>query len=272
MTVLLRCLQVLGLNAVPAGGFLLGAWSWDTALALYWFENLFGGLLIGLRIALHRRWTGKRGHFRAHALGAAQTGDKKLPKRAPGSFLASFLAPTLIVTLAHGLFVGFALRRLLPGAAAGTASEPLRSGVLALAGLLLVGFCIDLVQLREWPFARLKDLAEYHLGRVVLVHLAILGGFVFMTWRGHEPQRFYLAFAALKTMADLSTLLFRAAGVERLEMDTPPSWLAGAMNRMESKYRGEDFETYWHRAREQERELAADDEQVQKAPRRRGSP
>lgn len=267
MNLLWRCLQAVGLNAIPAGGFLLGSWSWDTALKLYWFENLLGGLFIGLRIALHRRWTGKGGHYRAHSFGAASATGKEKPKRLPGSLLASFLVPTILFTAAQGLFLGFALNRLLPAAAEATSAMSWRAGALAIAGLLAGGFVWDLRSLRERPFLWLRELAEYHLGRVVLVHLAILGGFVFMAWRGHQPQTFFLAFAALKTMADLGNLLARAAGIERVEMETPPSWFAGFMNKLGSKYRGEDFRDYWQRQREQERELVAEDEQVQRPGR-----
>jgi Family of unknown function (DUF6498) len=266
LNLFLRALQALGLNAVPAGGFFLGTWSWDTALTLYWFENLLGGLFIGLRIALHRRWTDKRGHFRAHSLGMAQAAPQEnKPRREPGSLLSSFLVPTVVFTLAHGLFLGFALRNLLPHAGSGTAVAPLRWGALALGCLLAIGFAIDLTSLRARPFAWLREMAELHLGRVVLVQLAILVGFVLMAWRGHEPQRFLLAFAALKTLADIGNLSARALGVQRLDIATPSPWFAGMMNRLGKKSHGEDFETYWQRLREQQQELEEEDEWMRNA-------
>ena len=262
MSVLWRCLQALGLNAVPAGGFLLGSWSWDTALKLYWFENLVGGLLIGLRIALHRRWTGKRGHFRPHAFSSAPSYGKQEPAKHSGSLLASFLAPTMLFTVVHGFFIG--VLGLLPGAQTVDGSGHLRAGALAIAALLLAGFLYDLVSLRERSLRWVLDLAEYHLGRVVLVQLAIVGGFMFMVWWGHRPQAFFLAFAGLKTMADISGLFVRAAGIERVEIETPPPWLARTMNKMGSKYRGEDFLEYWQRQRQQDAKLAEEDEEVRK--------
>jgi hypothetical protein len=136
--------------------------------------------------------------------------------------------------------------------------------VLVLVGLLSIGFAVDLSTLRQRPFAWLVGLAEIHLGRVVLVQLAILIGFVLLTWRGHEPQRFLLAFAALKTMADLGNVFSRALGVERLEIETPSPWFAAMMNRLGAKSSGEDFATDWQRQREEQRALAAEDEQVMK--------
>lgn len=262
MSVLWRCLQALGLNAVPAAGFLLGSWSWDTALRLYWFENLMGGLLIGLRIALHRRWTGKRGHFRVHSFASAPAYSKQEPARQRGSLLVSFLVPTILFTVVHGFFIG--ALGLLPGAQSGEGGGHLRTGALVIAALLVAGFLYDLVSLRERSLRWVLDLAEYHLGRVVMVQLAIVGGFMFMVWWGHRPQAFFLAFAGLKTMADVSSLFVRAAGIERIEMETPPPWLARTMNRMGSKYRGEDFLEYWQRRREQDTKLAEEDEQVRK--------
>lgn len=249
---------------MPAGGFLLGSWSWDTALKLYWFENLIGGLLIGLRIALHRRWTGKRGHFRVHSFSSAPAPahGKQEPARQRGSLLASFLVPTILFTVVHGFFIG--VLGLLPGAQSGDGGGHLRAGALAIAALLAAGFLYDLVSLRERPLRWVLDLAEYHLGRVVLVQLAIVGGFMFMVWWGHRPQAFFLAFAALKTMADVGGLFARSAGIQRIEMETPPPWLARTMNKMGSKYRGEDFLEYWRRQREQAAKLAEEDEQVGK--------
>lgn len=63
MNPIVRFVQTVGITSVPLGGFFVGGWSPATLLAVYWFENLFGSLLIAARIGLHWRLTRKRGHY-----------------------------------------------------------------------------------------------------------------------------------------------------------------------------------------------------------------
>ncbi len=65
---IVRLLQVVGVNSVPAFGVFAAGWTATTALALYWCENVLVILLVGLRLWLHRRSTHKRGHWEAPLL------------------------------------------------------------------------------------------------------------------------------------------------------------------------------------------------------------
>src|SRR5437660_1381164 len=96
-----RLLIAIGINAVIIWGVGWEGWSGATALTVYWFENLFGSILVAVRIAIHRWLTRKRGHFRAQ-LGVTTTG----PKGGFDSFLSEFLAGSLAFTLGHGVFLG----------------------------------------------------------------------------------------------------------------------------------------------------------------------
>ena len=43
---IIRALQILGVNAVPAWGFFDDHWSASTTLVVYWFENIIATLLV----------------------------------------------------------------------------------------------------------------------------------------------------------------------------------------------------------------------------------
>ena len=108
-------LRVLGLNAVPVGGVMLAGWSTGTGLALYWCETLLGTATNAVRIALHRRMTGKRGHYRGQLGVEINAGDDP-PARRPArgrtqwrSFLTEYLVGSLVFTFAHGLFLAIIL-------------------------------------------------------------------------------------------------------------------------------------------------------------------
>jgi hypothetical protein len=148
MEILRQLLIKLGVNAIPLGGFLFGGWSGATALAIYWFENLIGSLLIASRIAIHRRLTHKRGHWSAQLGVSVTAGTGATPKEpAFGSFLTEFLTTSLAFTFVHGLFLGAVLVVIvivhaLPDPAG------FRAGALGVTAFLLFDFAIDLIKLK----------------------------------------------------------------------------------------------------------------------------
>ena len=81
-------LSVLFNNGLVIWGLGWAGWSGPTALAIYWGENAIGTIFIALRIWLHRRLTGKRGHYRNHF---GQTS---------GGFLTDYLTTSVVFTLA----------------------------------------------------------------------------------------------------------------------------------------------------------------------------
>jgi hypothetical protein len=249
--VAVRLLQLLGLNAVPLAGLFFAGWSPATALALYWCENVVGSALVAARIAMHRSATRTRGHWRTH-LGLQITGTVKVAGRkkpadvAPKTLLAEFVWGTAAFTLAHGIFLGLLLIGMMK-------VEPdraeLRNGLFAMVGIQLVGFAWDSFTIGERPFAWVKALAERSFARVVLVHLAIIGG-AFLTFGRPHPERFFLVFGALKLASDLASWL--PLSLPPPDPERPPrvmAWLAG-----------DRFREHWRREATAKRAADAADE------------
>ncbi len=247
MSLFRRLLLVLGLNVVPIAGITLASWGSATAMASYWFESLLGVILISIRIAAHRRITRKQGHYRAqlNSAGAGRTGTPA--KTSKTTFLAEYLTTGLVFSLAHGFFLAFfsLVTRQTPDI------EALRTGIGVIATLQLVGFAFDMLGLRERPFAWVKHLAQASLGRIVLIHLALIAG-VALAAIFAKNDLFLLPFAGLKLLADLGGV-FRF-GVRE---DTVPGWLPGVVDKLKP---GDSFEAYLARERERERVQAQVDE------------
>lgn len=263
-------LRVLGLNAVPVGGVMLAGWSTGTGLALYWCETLLGTATNALRIALHRRFTNKRGHYRGQLGVEINAGDSQ-PSRQTArgrtkwrSFLTEYLVGSLVFTFAHGLFLAIILGAFIK-------SWPAKSDLLyGLAGIALFqagGLAVDLTTLREWPFARLKLQVQSAMGRVVLVHLAIIFGMALVFWL-EKPGSFFWVFGGLKTVSDVGGLFAGRSGAmadANAAPAAPPRWAKRVVEKIAP---GEDFDVYWQRERAREAREGAEDEEVMPAGRR----
>lgn len=228
----IRLFQVLGVNSVPAFGVLAADWTATTALALYWCENLLVVLLVGLRLWLHRRATGKRGHWEAGLSSGAR-------KARSGSFLSEFLSTALIFTGGHGLFLGLILFLVIPEQfpeAGGADPMALLQGLVAVAVLLLVGFFYDVIRLESRSFAWVRRLANLVLGRVIVVHMTIIFGMVGMAWLG-GPRGLFLVFAGLKTVSDLSAM---TAG-SRPASGKPPGCLMAPLRALAGEAKARQF-------------------------------
>lgn|GEM_PF-490700 len=261
---LLRAAQVVGVNAVPAGGFFLDGWSPATAIALYWLENLVGGILWALRIGVHARLTRKRGHILdpletspsrrgsaaarrrptrrpdADPLGAD---DLKPPPRSMRRYMVHYGALALFFTLVQGIFVALILFGVLK-------QKPewarLESGATILVGILLGGFLVDLTRLRRWPFLELKNRAGATLGRVFVMHFTILGGMPLLALLGADAG-FFGVFIGLKATLDLAGMLPWSGA----NADEAPHWLVRLLGR-----HGADFARYWREGSVKERRYA----------------
>jgi hypothetical protein len=259
-----RLLPVAGANAVPVAGVFLAGWDGATALTLYWWENLVGSLLIALRILVHRLLTRKRGHWRlqislaAHnergGGGRAPHGGRGADGARPGSFLGEFLAAGLAATAVHGVFLWLVVRKLLDE---GPQAEALRQGVIAVSAFQLLGLAIDLVGIRDRPFAWIRKIAETGVQRVTLVHLVVIIGWWVSLRRG-GLDGFFGPFVVLKALADFGTAL-SILGVN-LYTEEAPGWLTATMHRI-APGRG-DFAAHWRGRREEERRLHERDEEV----------
>ncbi|HEX4954015.1 MAG TPA: DUF6498-containing protein [Thermoanaerobaculia bacterium] len=255
MAALLRLLQSLGLNAVPAAGVFFGDWSLSTAFLLYWVENLFTTFTTASRISLHYRWTHKLGHMRSHI---QQKGMMSASLRGGSVLLAEYRSASLIFTLVHGIFMAalvLAFFKEMP------ALSQVLQGVAAVAVLELVSFGYDYGSLRSWPFARLLDFTKRRLGRVFVVHLALIFG-MGVAAMTNRPTSFFWVFVALKTLVDLANFLPAA----KQDPNRPPgcvSWI-GKVIPKSSTARGpkdESFDAFWKRETERDLALAARDEE-----------
>lgn len=260
---LLQLLRVLGLNAVPVGGVMVAGWSTATGLTLYWCETVLGTATNAVRIALHRRWTGKRGHFHGQ-LGVVMGGGESVPGKRQKvtkwrSFLSEYLVGSLGFSLGHAVFLAMILGALLK-------SWPAKSDLLyGLAGIAIFqvgGLALDLVTLADWPFARLKRQMQSAMGRVVLVHMAIVFGMMAFAWL-NRPGSFFWVFGGLKTLSDVGSLVAGYRGAPAGRAASPaaaPKWAKKVVERLAP---GEDVDVYWRRECEREaREAAADEEPV----------
>lgn len=250
---ILHVLSILGVIAVPVVGWFTQDWSGGTTLAVYWFETLAASLFIVARIALHRRWSPRRGHYRYNGPGNEGGGRKPL-----STFLSSFAVISLSFCAAHGVFLGAILFLLDHNGVGHLAQVDWRSagfGCLSVLAFLTVGFVVDLFSLRSWSFRRLEQTASQVLSRVMVVHLTLLIGFVAIAVTD-APDTFFGVFVVLKTMASLSTAL------PQWEPRHPPKWLSSVLNRVPSASPGKRFEEAWADERTEERQRLEANEQM----------
>ena len=256
----LSLLLALLVNAVPVYGVLVEGWSAATILVLYWLENLLTAVATCLRIAVHRSWTRKRGHYRGGQLGVVVGGSSTRPLR---TFLGEYAVAALIFTLAHGVFVVFLTLMLAsnhPGDPRWQLALPqLRVGAGAVAALLGAGFVVDLPSLPTWSFARLRAYAQQRLGRVLILHVAIIFGMLAIALT-ESPFGLFFVLVSLKTLADVAGALARDEPLP----EKPPAWASRIASRV-GKSRGQaaaDFDAEWRREVETSKRQAREDEET----------
>lgn len=239
---LTKVLAALGVNTVPAAGWVLEGWSPGTMLAVYWFETMAASLLVAARIALHQRAAPRAGHFRYRP---RATGTGQAPA-AGGSYLAHFLTISVVFSLAHGFFLGVAAVLLTVNgyaAQAGLNWAEIRNGCGLVLALLLAGFAADVPGLRNRPFAWIERLGDATFGRVAVIHLTIILGMAAVAFTGAD-RALIGVFVVLKTMSDLALVL------PQWDPERPPGWLCWAMDRVPNVQQGKKtgpktFAEFW---------------------------
>jgi hypothetical protein len=251
---------VLVTNAIPVYGVLRLHWSVANVLVLFWIENLLVAAFTCLRIAAHRALTLKRGHWRQGQLGAMSS--DAVGRGA--TLLGDYATIAFVFTLAHGVFVlaiTFILGHNQP-------NEPnwlfsfgaLRQGVLLLFGVLAVSFLADLPGMRQRRFAWIRLVVQQRMGRVLVLHLAIIFGMMAM---GATNSALGLLFVliGLKTLWELATTRAPAPMPDR-----PPAWALRLGERFgKDKGGAEAFVRDWKRDAEVSRRRAAEDEEAMPA-------
>jgi hypothetical protein len=228
-----HALTALGANTAPAVGWLFEDWSSGTLLAVYWFENVFGAVLVGARILLHRRLRPLAGRYRYEAP-SPQQGRRT-------TFLANFLPISLIFSAAHGVLLGFLVLVLTnngKGDLIGIDPGALLTGG-AIVALFLVGdFLVDALTIKSRPFAWIEARAERSFARILVVHLVIILGMFAVAFTGAD-RAFFAVFIVLKTLNDLNAV------VPQWQPKDPPRWLAKIMNAIPPARPGQSFEEFW---------------------------
>lgn len=230
---IIRALQILGVNAVPAWGFFDDHWSASTTLVVYWFENIIATLLIAVRVVIHRRVTKKRGYFDA--------------KKKYNSFLSAFLASSLIFTAGQGVFVAaivFIIAKTGPVRVA-----DVKQGIAGVSVFLTFGLLLDLARIKSTPFAYIRRLTEHALGRVFVIHITIIVGMMIAMFTG-KTAAIFIVFATLKTLLDI------AGQTPQYDPAEAPRWLNAIM----PKQNGKTFADFWRKDHAARIESAAEAE------------
>jgi hypothetical protein len=248
-----RLFRLFAASLVPGGGYFVAGWSPATALALYWVDNVIGGLAMAIRIAEHQRLTGLAGHTRAQLGAVVTTSDGSSEKTVKfRSFLAEFLVVSTMFSVGHGLFLAAILGFVLEPPDV----DALRQGAVAIALCHAIALTVDRFAIANWPFARLKDQAERLMGRLTLVNIALIGGTWIMAFSDSRDS-FFSVFIWLKALSDISAMM------PAYEPREAPGWLVRVMS-LFPKQKGETFEEYWRRTRQSEEDQAALDERARK--------
>ena len=247
------------INAVPLAGVLYFDWSAINVLVLYWFENLMIGVCTFIRLLLHRSWTRKRGYWRHTNRLGIQINNKP----AMMGLIGEYAAASFGFTLAHGIFVGgiaLLVHQNYPDQAMWQLSwHQVFRGALAIAAFLGVELVVDLMRIRTASFAALRDYAQARMGRVIVMHLAIIFGMMAMAL-SNSPMGVLYVLIALKAGADLLSIVTR--GAAKLADRPPTGWSKQTAAKL-----GKDKGTvvgvlkHWQAEREQARKNAIEDEQ-----------
>jgi hypothetical protein len=216
-------ISILGINAIPMGGLLVGGWAVETAVLLYLIENVVTVLLVGLRVQLlspvREAWGSSRPHeWGTVTINGRTRRQKPGPYRERGSLLTSYLLVGLVFSVASGIFIVFFLFGILR---ATVEPEAIRLGVAGMLAFQLFGFIWDFFLLRPLPLTQAETLLTASLGRVVLLFLAVFAG-VFVAL--FNDYWFLWPFVVLKTTVDVGSqvkfLFGRRNGVLAVE---PPA-------------------------------------------------
>jgi Family of unknown function (DUF6498) len=238
-------------------GVLWFGWSASTLLLVFWAETLLTGTANVARIALHRRLTRARGHWRRQLDDSSKRPLGKDESKGETTFLAEYSLVLYVFTLAHGFFLFLFLTMLDRNwAGAGVSpwqidSESFRNGVLAVAAFALFELLYDAMTLRHQPFSWLKTRVQVALGRVVILHLVVIFG-TFLMMRYETPMSMLGILVALKALMDVG-----ASSAPAETPESPPRWLVAL-----AKKQGLDMEREWPKILAEQKERAAEDEQV----------
>ncbi len=172
-------LFVFLINAVPLFGVALFGWSASTVLVLFWFENVILAVYTTLRIAVHRRLTRKRGHWRINQLGLVIKG-----KPSNMGLMAEYMNSALAFTMVHGVFIGV----IAINAPAMFPHDPswkfsglqFLQGAGWMAAVRGVQLLLDVTRIKSLSYAALKSYVQTQMASVLMMQLSLMGGLIAM--------------------------------------------------------------------------------------------
>jgi hypothetical protein len=247
---------VLATSLVPLAGVLWFGWSASTLLVVFWAETLLTGTANVARIALHRRLTRARGHFRLQLDDSRKQPLGRGRPTGKTTFVSEYSSILYPFTLAHGFFLG-AILAGLDYAWTGEGPSPwrvdaesLRNGIFAVGGIALFELLYDAMSLGAKSFSWLKARVHVTLGRVVLLHVVVIFG-AFLMMRFETPLSFLGILVGLKLVMDLG-----AAAILKEPPKAPPRWLAALGTR-----KGIDMQKEWTRMLAEAKQREEEDEE-----------
>ncbi|HET7924359.1 MAG TPA: DUF6498-containing protein, partial [Rhodanobacteraceae bacterium] len=185
-------------------------------------------------------------------------------KPAEMGLIGEYATGTFGFTLGHGIFVGaiaMIVHQNYPDQPMWQLSwEQVLRGALAIAAFLGIELAIDLTRIRSASFAAIRDYAQARMGRIIVLHLAIIFGMMGMAW-SNSPMAVLYVLIGLKTLADLLGIATR--GAPKIEdSDTPPPvWTMKMADKLgKDKGGAAGFLEKWQAEREQARKNAIEDE------------
>jgi hypothetical protein len=192
----------LGINAIPAGVVLVGGSSAETAMLLYFFENILAILFTAARVHILAP-----AHDEAYTATASEYTRRKVKgrivfrgrtTRGRGALLTGYLLFSLGFSIATGVFLFLFLFLIL---AVNISRTVITSAMAGIAAFQLFHFVTDLCLVGRLSPRQAEMLLDQSMGRVALLYLAVGVG-VFLTLL--VEQWFVLPFALLKTIVDLA--------------------------------------------------------------------
>ncbi|MEO7325181.1 MAG: DUF6498-containing protein [Dokdonella sp.] len=254
-----RIATVLISNAIPIVGVLRYGWSASNVLVLYWLESLLIAIFTCLRIAAHCLLTRRKGHWREGQLTPSPGNLGKYPL-----MLRDYAGVAFAFTLVHGIFViglTYIFSMKHPDSPVwGFDFVAFGHGAQLIAGVLAAEYCLDLTGMRMRPFAWMRAYTQQRMGRLLVLHLAIIFG-MFAAAMTDSPYAILYVLIGLKTLSDLA--MSNAGDAPAATADHPPAWLIKVSTRVgKGKISGADLEQQWQDSREAARKHEIEDEQV----------
>lgn len=195
-----RLAAILGVNTIPALGWLRETWSAEVAMLLYYLETVAVILLVGAMV---------RFIVPAHdEAGRPIAGERNRLAR-------SYLFFSLVFTAGIGLFLGLALfairQATIPWPAVGAAFA-------VIVALQLFAYGWEAYRLRPLDIADAEALVNRDMGRIPILHLGVLFGMFLAAYRS---EWFVWPFIILKTTVDVAGLVAQARALSSARSDVP---------------------------------------------------